>query len=151
MGELNVEKIMEEIRNEIKEKGYTNDMLSFNDIRPDSPEVEAARFEKPQFDEELFHINTLWNVNPNREIVKKPGLKGKCATLFKKLVRKCIRFYLTDIVQDQVNFNAISVRLFNMLNLYMEENMKLSEEVNQLKDEQEILKNQLYQLRNKSV
>lgn len=32
MSELNVEKIMEEIREEIKEKGYTNDMLSFSDM-----------------------------------------------------------------------------------------------------------------------
>lgn len=151
MGELNVEKIMEEIRSEIKEKGYTNDMLSFSDIKPDDPGIDAERFEKRQFDEELFHINTLWNVNPNREIIKKPGLKGKCVTLFKKLIRKCIRFYLADIVQEQVNFNAVSVRLFNMVNLYMEENLKLSEDINRLKDEQEALKNQLHQLCDKSA
>ena len=30
--EVNIEKIMDDIRTEIKEKGYTTDMLSFTDV-----------------------------------------------------------------------------------------------------------------------
>lgn len=149
MDELNVEKIMEEIRSEIKEKGFTNDILSFNDIISDDMGINGEKFDRVHFNEELFNINMLWNVNPNREIEKKPGLKGKCVTLFKKFIRKCIRFYLSAIVMEQDTFNATSVRLFNMLNLYMEENSKLSDEVSRLKEEQEMLEkrvNQLYNL-----
>lgn len=149
MEELNVEKIMGEIRSEIAEKGYTNDMLSFSDIVSDDTGINTEKFDRVRFNEELFNINTLWNINPNREIEEKHGLKGKCVTLFKKFIRKCIRFYLSSIVMEQDTFNATSVRLFNMLNLYMEENIKLSAEVGRLKDEQEILEkrvNQLYDL-----
>ena len=152
MAELNVEKIMEEIRNEIKEKGYTNDMLSFSDIMQDDMEVNVEKFERVRFNEELFNLNMLWNINPNREVETRPGLKGMCVTLFKKFIRKCIRFYLSEIVMEQSTFNATSVRLFNMLNLYMEENIRLSDEVTKLKDEQELLAkrvNQLYDLHNK--
>lgn len=152
MDELNVEKIMEEIRNEIKEKGFTNDILSFSDIISDDTGINGEKFDRVHFNEELFNINMLWNINPNREIERKQGLKGKCVTLFKKFIRKCIRFYITAIVTEQDTFNATSVRLFNMLNLYMEENIKLSDEVGRLKEEQEMLEkrvNQLYKLHDK--
>ncbi len=149
MAELNVEKIMEEIRNEIKDKGYTSDMLSFNDITANDSGVNVEKFERVRFSEELFNLNMLWNIDPNRVIEDKPGLKGKCVTIFKKFVRKCIRFYLSSIVREQDTFNATSVRLFNLLNLYMEENTRLSEEVIKLRDEQAVLEkrvNQLYSL-----
>lgn len=146
MDELNVKKIMEEIRIEIKEKGYTNEMLSFSDVTADDTEVDIEKFDRVRFNEELFNINMLWNIDPNRAIEDKPGLRGKCITLFKKLIRKCIRFYLASIVTEQDTFNATSVRLFNLLNLYMEENTKLSEEVNSLKNEQTVLKNRINQL-----
>lgn len=149
MAELNVEKIMEEIRSEIAGKGYTNDMLSFNDIIADDTGVNVEKFERVRFHEELFNLNMLWNIDPNRGIEDKPGVKGKCVTLFKKLIRKCIRFYLSPIVWEQDTFNATSVRLFNLLNLYMEENTKLLEKISKLEDEQAVLEkrvNQLYNL-----
>lgn len=140
MSELNVEKIMEEIRNEIKVKGYTNDMLSFNDITTENFNSNIEKFEQNRFNEELFNLNSIWNVNPNRGIEEKKGIKGKCITLFKKIIRKCIRFYLSPIVFEQNSFNATTVRLFNLMNLYMEENRKLSNEIEELKREQEELK-----------
>lgn len=139
MSELNVEKIMEEIRNEIKIKGYTNDMLSFSDITSENTGINTEKFDRVKFNEDLFNLNTLWNVNPNREIEIKQGIKGKCITLFKKIIRKCIRFYLAPIVWEQDSFNATAVRLMNLLNLYLEENTKLLEEVSRLKNEQDVL------------
>lgn len=151
MSELNVEKIMEEIRYEIREKGYTKDMLSFSDvdIETEDTKVGIEKFERIKFNEELFNLNMLWNVNPYREIDVKPGLKGKCVAFIKKIIRKCIRFYLAPIVWEQDTFNATTVRLLNMMNLYMEENQRLSDQVVKMKDEHEILVkriNQLYEL-----
>lgn len=151
MGELNIEKIMEEIRKEIKEKGYTNDMLSFSEVTWEDTGINAERFDWVKYNEELFLLNATWNVNPNREIQNKPGIKGKCITLFKHFVRKCIRFYLSSIVQDQVSFNATTVRLINMLTLFVNENMILSDEIDSLREEQELLKKQIRQLCDKSI
>lgn len=148
MGELNVEKIMEEIRSEIKEKGYTNDMLSFSDIIVDEKGVDVEKFEKVRFNEELINLNMFWNVNPIRPIEKKPGIKGKLICLYRKVVRRCIRTYISPIVWEQDTFNATAVRLLNMVNLYMEENMRLSEEVTRLKDGQEVLEKRVNQLCN---
>lgn len=139
MSELYVEKIMEEIREEIKAKGYTNDVLSFSDIIIEDTEIYGEKFDKIIFNEELAVINRIWNINPDREIQCKPGIKGRCVGFIKKVIRKCIRFYLSPIVREQDSFNATAVRLINMVNLYMEENTKLSGEVARLKNEQEEL------------
>lgn len=149
MSELNVEKIMEEIREEIKEKGYTNDMLSFSDMIVDEKGGDVEKFERVKFSEELFNLNMLWNVNPVRPIEKKPGIKGKLICLYRKIVRRCIRSYISPIVWEQDTFNATTVRLFNLVNFYMEENMRLLEELNRVKESQDMLEkrvNQLYNL-----
>lgn len=151
MGELNVEKIMKEIRSEIKEKGYTNDMLSFDDVLADESGVDVKKFERISFNEELYNLNMCWNVNPIRPIERKPGIKGKLICLYRKIVRRCIRTYISPIVWEQDAFNAASVRLFNMVNLYMEENANLLEEMSRLKDEHEELKIQVRQLCDKSA
>lgn len=139
MSELNVERIMEEIRSEIKEKGYTKDMLDFDDVIVADEEVAVEKFERTRFNEELSNLNTLWNVNPVRPIEKRTGIKGRCICLYRKIVRRCIRSYLSPIVWEQDTFNATTVRLMNMLNLYMEENRKLIEEVERLSNEQRAL------------
>ena len=56
---------------------------------------------------------------------------------------------MAPIVWEQDTFNATTVRLLNMMNLYMEENQRLSDQVVKMKDEHEILVkriNQLYEL-----
>lgn len=151
MGELNVEKIMEEIRREIREKGYTEDILNFKDVTIEDPGIDTTRFDYDNFNAELFCLNSNWNVNPNRDIERKPGLKGKCSTIFKKIIRKCIRFYLTPIVFEQDFFNATTVRLFNMLNLYMEENGRLLGEIEKLKVDQKALRDEISKLCDKST
>ena len=48
---IDVENIMQKIRNEIKEKGYTNDMLSFNDIEIDISDLIVNEFNMYDFNE----------------------------------------------------------------------------------------------------
>ena len=54
-------------------------------------------------------------------------------------------------MQDQVSFNATTVRLINMLTLFVNENMILSDEIDRLREEQELLKKQMRQLCDKSI
>jgi len=130
MEEINIEKIMEEIRQEIQEKGYTNDMLSFDDITDFDEENKTL--------EDYFDIlNSIWNVQAYRELPGGNGLVSKLNVFIKKVLRKLIKFYIEPIVADQNEFNANCVRLLNMSNGHMNIKDKkiemLEEEIEQLK------------------
>ena len=59
MESIDVEKIMEEIRQEISEKGYTSAMLSFQDV-----EEEVA--ENKTMEEYCDLLNTTWEIQAYR-------------------------------------------------------------------------------------
>ena len=50
-GTVNVNEIMKQIRNDIQEKGYTNDMLSFDDVIVDVGTGQVTKFDKVKFNE----------------------------------------------------------------------------------------------------
>lgn len=170
MEEINIEDIMAAIRAEIKEKGYTSDMLSFNDIVVDTIEINIEKFDKVKFNEELYAMNTLWNVQPDHPLNTAGGFKSRITIFIKKIIRKMIRFYVEPITMDQDTFNATIVRSFNLINCYIAEqashpqgkigkeeemiknlskqNIKLREEIRELQEEQEALKKDLFELKN---
>lgn len=125
MVDINIEKIMEEIRNEIKDKGYTNDMLSFNDVQVDSTDVNVNKFDKVVFNEELYTLNTLWNIQLYHNLGDAKGIKSKIIVFIKRVIRKCVKFYIEPIINEQSTFNATAVRTFNLLNCYITEQTKL--------------------------
>lgn len=129
MQEINIEEIMQQIRAEIKEKGYTNDMLSFNDIVADSVEMNVDKFDKVLLNEEIYSLNSFWNVQTEHALVSAGGLKTKLSVFIKKVIRKLIRFYIIPIVSEQNTFNANVVRTMNLVNCYITENERLSETV----------------------
>lgn len=125
MESINIELIMEEIRNEIKAKGYTNDMLSFED-------VVASNTKKMTMEDYYDILNNTWNIPAYRV------LSGNAVKIFiKKVLRKLMSFYVEPIAMEQTAFNANNVRLLNKINTYMEmtdRKMELLEiEVEQLK------------------
>ena len=129
MQEINIEEIMQQIRAEIKEKGYTNDMLSFNDIVADSVEMNVDKFDKVLFNEEIYSLNSFWNIQTEHALVSAGALKTKLSVFIKKVIRKLIRFYIIPIVSEQNTFNANVVRTMNLVNCYITENERLSETV----------------------
>ena len=98
--EVNIEQIMDGIRAEIKEKGYTSDMLSFKDVMSKN-----SSFENTLSDSELTDAidtaDSLCLVPFDRPLTGNP-----IAVLFKKIIRKLIRFYIRPIVELQNEFNA---------------------------------------------
>lgn len=143
MENINIEKIMQEIREEITEKGYTNDMLSFNDIILDSSDLSVSKFDKVRFNEDLYSLNHFWDVKAYRPIVDNGSLKSKVITFIRKVIRKSVKFYVEPITAEQNAFNAVTVRLFNMMECYISENKKNAEllaTIENLKKEIEELK-----------
>jgi len=129
--DIDIELIMQEIKADIKEKGYTNDLLSFNDIVVDTSTMNVSKFDKISFNEEIYTVNHTWNVQAYRVING-----SKIALFFKKVVRKMVYFFVEPIVLEQDGFNASIVRLMNQMNCYVDEtkeqNLALKKQVEDL-------------------
>ena len=99
--QINVESIMKEIKKEIEVKGYTNDLLSFDDVIVDVGSMNVNKFDKVKFNEDIYVANHEWEVNPYR-----PLQGGKVTVFFKKAIRKLVYFFVEPIVMAQDGFNA---------------------------------------------
>ena len=92
---INVEQIMADIKREIKEKGLTSDMLSFEDI----PYKKTAQGGSPA--EALDYVTAHYYVQPYQELTGNP-----VKVFFKKALRRLMRFYIEPIVMEQNDLNA---------------------------------------------
>ena len=110
--EVNVEKIMEDIRAEIKEKGYTSDMLSFTEVTGKST-FKGEGLDECDLVDNLDTANSLCMVPFDRPL---PG--NPIVVFFKKVIRKLIRFYIRPTVEQQNEFNAQIVRAVNTVGKY---------------------------------
>lgn len=122
--DINIETIMQEIRAEIREKGYTDDLLSFNDVVVDTSRMNVQEFDKITFNEEIYTINHSWNVQAYRQ------LSGSKISIFiKKVIRKLVYFFVEPIVMEQDGFNASIVRAMNQMNCFVDEKVHENEEL----------------------
>ena len=101
---VNVEKIMQEIRDEIKEKGYTYDMLSFKDISV-SPCSDKEKASIESAEKDLAYMG-----NTSFVAAYRPLAGNKLAVLIKKVIRKLTKFYVEPIVASQNEFNNAAVQ-----------------------------------------
>lgn len=116
--EIDVEKIMEEIKAEIKRKGYTNDMLSFSDVSVFQTDV----FNDDVFSDALDSVSRKWNVSYYKPLVGNP-LK----IFVTKVIRKIIKPLMFPLVTEQTEFNASVAQFINQLCLYLEKERREKE------------------------
>lgn len=125
MQNIDVEKIMEEIRENIKKRGYTPDMLSFNDVKTQMPENSGGV--------------TTFNVHELRTQVQDTNLhcslqyyamipSGGIKSFIKRSVRKLLRFLILPIVDEQNIFNGCAVRSLNQLEAYVQEQEEIHDQ-----------------------
>lgn len=124
--QINIEEIMKQIREDISEKGYTNDILSFNDTLSFSDNSDS-QFDKVVLNREVLTANQIWNVQAYRNL-QCSGVKA----FAKKAIRKNIKFYVEPIVNDQNNFNATVVRSLNSISTFIDSNNATIERMDNL-------------------
>jgi len=118
--EVNIEAVMDEIRAEIKEKGYKSDMLSFKEVTS----ISTASAGTDSMLEDLH--GAINYINCSYYIVESIPVTGNVFVRFiKKILRKLLRFYVKPIVMSQNEFNAFCVRAFNDISGYIEETSKV--------------------------
>ena len=101
---INIEEIMAEIKQSIKEQGLTADMLSFEDV----PYKKNAQ--RGSASEALDYVSTHYYIQPYKE------LQGNPVKVFiKKVIRKLTKFYVEPVVFEQNDFNANAVTVMKSL------------------------------------
>ncbi|WP_337103799.1 class I SAM-dependent methyltransferase [Paenibacillus sp. YIM B09110] len=87
---------------------------------------------------ELGLVNRLWNVNPEHEITSHRQVVGKFIVFGKKVMRKVLRWYVSNTFHKQREFNASVTRTLNLLygrlNEYSEKFHVMDEEISLLQE-----------------
>ncbi len=85
-------------------------------------------------------LNQGYGITPYNPIPFQ-GRKGKIKEIIKRLIRKCIVWYTTDICNQQTNVNSTMTLLMNhqlyIMQCLIDENKKLHAEVDKLTDNRE--------------
>ena len=124
MMQINVEQIMEEIRENIKRRGYTSNFLEFEDIETKAL-LNAESFDFNEMLASLQRANMKSSVNYYCDVIPHRGVKN----LAKAVIRKFLRFLLMPIIEEQNQYNAHSVRVLNQVVLFAQEQIRLNEEM----------------------
>ncbi len=112
MTDINVEEIMEQIREEIREKGYREEDLSFNDVP-----LQKMGSEMMQFDEKTM-LSYLSNAKQTYRVDFYKPIEGGLKGFMKKLVRKLAKPILLHLCQEQEEFNSSSIKAMEQLYAY---------------------------------
>ncbi len=103
METVNTEEIMQEIRAQIERRGYKRSDLRFADVTIDTTDNMEDIDE--YFELQNFGL-TVDKMNSRRTVQCWKMLRGnKIAVLFKKIIRKLVKFYIEPIVREQNQFN----------------------------------------------
>lgn len=131
MQEINVDKIMEEIRAEIREKGMENHGPDFADVSLTEDILKLPEiYDKDMMHRELVNLNGIWDTSLEELTSGNPVKRG-----VKKAIQKAVRMVVSSHVVRQTAFNASVVDSINMLNCLAKENEALREEVEGLKEQ----------------
>ncbi len=135
--EINIEQIMEEIRQTIKDRGYDREPLSFEEVELSKPVLQSLdSYDPDEFMHELDYLNHNWN---NSWHVPVNGT-NPVSVWVKKGIRKCTRFLLFPIVNFQNAYNASAIRCFNQIREYMAELEEYKKKIEMLEKELEEMK-----------
>lgn len=107
---INVEKIMEQIKKEISRREYKNDL-----VQTLEKGAKTASFNLYQLEEYQSLINRTWNYSANYPISSHRKYIGKLIIFVKKCIRKLLGWYINPLVEKQVEFNANMVQAYNEL------------------------------------
>ena len=133
---IDVESIMEEIRAEIRQKGYKEKDVRFADINisyADNMDVDGLELSVDTYKKQLLLLNIQKNVNTNKTLYA-DSPAGKLEIFFKKVFRKCARFYIEPIVSEQIEYNETNAMLMCQLYAAVKRVEELEKKVAQLEE-----------------
>ncbi len=128
---VDIDKIMSEIRQKIKDEGLTSSMLSFEEIPLDKPSSELDIDYNPYILKQSAELLCSQNqLTPNKPIEGNPLVR-----LMKKVIRKLTQFYVVPIVLEQNTLNFHYANAVSQLYCFARETEKLSEKISELENQ----------------
>lgn len=128
---VDIDKIMSEIRQKIKDEGLTSSMLSFEEIPLDKPSSELDIDYNPYILKQSAELLCSQNqLTPNKPIEGNPLVR-----LMKKVIRKLTQFYVVPIVLEQNTLNFHYANAVSQLYSFTQESEKLSEKISELENQ----------------
>lgn len=124
--QVNIEKIMAEIKAEIQQKGISLNLPDFS-AASEKPVAEIRPFDMAEFQQNVQAVERSYQVECYAPIVGNPVIKA-----FKRIVRKLVNFIVSPIVEDQNAFNSAAARTILSLQSYINE---LEKRVKELEEE----------------
>ena len=127
---IDIESIMDEIRAEIKRKGYKEKEVRFEDINISyADDLNVDDLYKTQ----LLLLNIQKSVNTNKPLYA-DSRAGKLEIFFKKAFRKCARFYVEPLVSGQNEYNETNAMLLCQLYAALKRVEELETKVDRLEN-----------------
>ncbi len=135
MKNINVEEIMKEIREEITQKGYTDENIDFENI---TGNVKAVLGVKTDFSSyELEHaLNDAANQHKIEyyRMIPKGGLKS----FIQRSIRKIVKFMMIPMIDQQNQYNYQMVVCMRQMEAFIQEhNMQMDQKDRQIEELEE--------------
>jgi hypothetical protein len=134
---INIEEIMEEIRADIKARGYMDDISNFDNVPEDPARTAGPNLSGLSAD--IAYIRDQWNVM----ITIMENNNSKLKKLVKRIIRKMSFFLLFPITSHQSQFNFSVSKILIDITDRMETCMRVIED---MKTEQALLKDKIEHL-----
>lgn len=145
MQEIDIEKIMEEIRQEIRDKGYKEEDLDFADIAVISTKTVTAGYDPEELERQAAYLNA----NSQNPICF--PLSGNPVKVFlQKVLRRCFLFVIFQAFQFQNRFNISVTCFLNQVRNYQAENSELKEQLKKQQEQIDRIGEELKTLRSKT-
>lgn len=144
MQTIDVEKIMEEIRKEIRDKGYKEEDLDFSDIAITSARTVTAGYDQEELERQAAYLNAN-SQNP----IYFPLSGNPVKVFFQKALRRCFLFVIFQAFQFQNKFNSSVTCFLNQVRNYQVENADLREKVQQQQEQLDMLQKELEALQHR--
>lgn len=136
--DINIEEIMEEIRQNIKERGYDKEPLSFEEI--EMPQAVLQQGEGYHADVFLSELDFMNHNCLNQFHVPVAG-RNPFSIFVKKVIRKVTRFIVLPLVNFQNAYNVSNLRCMNQMKEYMAELEEYKVKIDKLEKELKEMKN----------
>lgn len=137
MQEINVEQIMQEIRDDVAKKGMDKVPLQFADVCLVDNKLELPeKLDAETMKKEIIALHALWDTT--EAIETRSTNKVKLAV--KKLLTKMVMVVMKSNIIAQTVFNFSVVNIMGQVNCLVEENGRMKQQLEELQKEVESLK-----------